>query len=87
LDLTMQRMRQIREEISRRLVEDRRRDLAVTTQIARLNAQFTAAAAGAKKLLADANQVNLLPPFPGAKKRIRYAPAEQIEAFFNQTRL
>jgi hypothetical protein len=62
LDLTLRRMRQIRDVILERQDEDRRASLSVRENELRTTAQFIAATTGSKRLMAEAGRVRLLTP-------------------------
>lgn len=75
LDLTMARLRQVREVIWERQAEDWRRDLTVREVELRTLASFIAGAAGNRAGVREAAAIRLLPDEPRPVKPIPYESA------------
>lgn len=82
LDLTMARMRQVREVIWERQAEDRRNDLTVREIELRTLAGYIAGAAGDKQGVKNAAKIRLVPPDPAAPRQIRPIPFERAQRLF-----
>jgi hypothetical protein len=81
LDLTIARLRQIRDVILERQGEDRRADLTVREVELRTTTQFIAAAAGSKQLVSQADKVRLLPPPTDATTGRVLRPNDRIGSY------
>lgn len=80
LNLTLGRMRQIREIIWERTDQDRRRELRVREVELQTLASYIAGAGGNKEGVKSAQRIRLVPPEPGEKvvKMIPYEKARRL---------
>lgn len=87
LDLTMQRMAQIRQVIWERQAEDRRKELSVREVELRTLASYIAASAGNKAGMEAAKRITLQPPETDASgkprpKALKYIPYGRAKRMF-----
>lgn len=82
LDLTMQRMSQIRSVIWERQKEDRNKELSVREYELQTLAAYVAASAGNKKGLDNVSKISLVPSEVEKKKPLKYVPFNQAKRWF-----
>lgn len=81
LDLTLGRMRQIREVIWERQEQDRRRELRVREIELQTLASYIAASGGSKEGVRSASKIRLVPPLAG-EKDVKMIPYEKARRMF-----
>lgn len=84
LDLTMERVAQVRDVIRERMAEEKRQDLQVRETELRILAGHVHAAAGNKKGMKSADKIRLQPADDHAEQDQRMIPFEQAKRWFGE---